>query len=163
MVPGHGRQQKIIRLLAAVGLVALASRAARVEAQPASCVPCPVIGVEATSLKGTGELLPGSLEGLRVLVTAPPDSDAMRQAVRTLQAAGAIPGAVIFSGSPFPDRGRPRAVLGKSPAAAGEAFDRGAATSHAAPPPHVRLRAQRQDACQDRRDRQSVSLASDRR
>src|SRR6267378_2133125 len=103
MIPGHGRQQKIIRLLAAVGLVALPGRGARVEAQAASCVPCLVIGIEGTSLNGTGELPPGSLEGLRVLVTARPDIDATRQAVQTLQAAGAILGAVVFSGSPFPD------------------------------------------------------------
>src|SRR5258705_10318271 len=103
MIPGHGRQQKIIRLLAAVGLVALAGRAARVDAQTASCVPCLVIGIDGTGLTVTGELPPGSLEGLRVLVTLPPDSDAARQAVQTLQAAGAIPGALVFSGSPLPD------------------------------------------------------------
>jgi hypothetical protein len=104
MIPGHWRQPKIIRLVAAAGLVALAGQAARADAQsPASCVPCLVIGMEGTSLEVTGELPPRSLEGLRVLVMAPSDSDPAREALRSLQAAGAFPGIALSSGSPIPD------------------------------------------------------------
>ena len=98
MNPGHWRQPQIIRLLAAAGLVALGLDAERAEAQGAPCVPCLVIGTDATSLNATGELAPGSLEGLRVLVTADLESDVMRQAVRNLAAAGAAVGAVIDAG-----------------------------------------------------------------
>jgi len=69
MIPGHWRQPKIIRLLAAAVFVALSGQAARAEAQSASCVPCLVIGIDGPSLGPTGELPPGSLEGLRVVVT----------------------------------------------------------------------------------------------
>jgi hypothetical protein len=103
MIPGHWRQPKIIRLLAAAGFVALSGQAARVEAQSASCVPCLVIGIDGPSLGLTGELPPGSLEGLRVVVTVSTESDKSRQAVRTLQAAGAILGATVSSVYPFPD------------------------------------------------------------
>ena len=83
MIPEHWRQPKIIRLVAAAGLVALAGRAAGAETQSASCVPCLVIGIEGPSLKLTGELpSPRSLEGLRVLVMAPMDSAAAREVLQ---------------------------------------------------------------------------------
>ena len=103
MIPGHWRQPKIIRLLAVAGFLVLCGRAARVEAQSASCVPCLVIGIEGPSLELTGELPPGSLEGLRVVVTVSAESEEPRQAVRTLQAAGAVLGLAVSSVYSFPD------------------------------------------------------------
>ena len=97
MNPGHWRQPKIIRLLAAAGLVAVGLGPQRAEAQRAPCVPCLVIGIDGTDLTTTGELAPGSLAGLQVLVTADPDSPITRQALQRLSAAGAIPGVAIES------------------------------------------------------------------
>ena len=95
MNPGHWRQPKIIRLLAAAGLTFLLSGAARVEAQGASCVPCLVIGIDAGSLSTTGELAPGAIQGLRILVMTPAGSPATPEALRELSAAGAITGVAI--------------------------------------------------------------------
>src|SRR5882672_7870553 len=97
MNPGHWRQPKIIRLLAAAGLVAVGLGPQRAEAPRAPCVPCLVIGIDGSDLATTGELAPGSLAGLQVLVTADPDNPITRQALQRLSAAGAIPGVAIES------------------------------------------------------------------
>ena len=96
MNPGHWRQPKIIRLLAGASLVALTGRAVPAQAQGA-CVSCLVIGVDEASLDTLAAVVPGSLDGVWVLVPEAPSD--IPGAVRLLSAAGATAGVAVASGA----------------------------------------------------------------
>jgi len=97
MNPGHLRQPKIIRLLAAAGLVVLTVVPCRALGQSLDfardkgvpCVSCLVIGVDAASLESASPLAPGSLDGVQLLVTDMSRGDKIVESIRMVAATGA--------------------------------------------------------------------------
>ena len=79
MIPGQLAPTKIIRLLAAAGLLRWPAER-RGRSPDSSCVPCLVIGIEGTRLKAPGELRPGRWRG-RGLSRRGADSDTTLQAL----------------------------------------------------------------------------------